>query len=52
MIRTEKKPLQLPIDFEACSVAKQKFIKLGRQPKSAVETDEEITTTFDPLKYV
>merc|ERR1711973_100187 len=37
--------IQLPVKFEECSLEKQKYIRLLRQPKATKETQKEITTT-------
>lgn len=44
--------VKLPVNFEECSLEKQKYIRLMRQPKTNKEKEKEIVTTFDPRKYL
>jgi len=44
--------IKLPVKFEECSVEKQKYIRLLRQPKTAKDDVKEINSTFDPRKYL
>ena len=45
-------PRQLPEDETTCSAETLKRIKLLRTPRGEVEKQEEMTATFDPMKYV
>jgi len=44
--------IKLPVQFEECSLEKQKYIRLMRQPKAAQDNVKEISSTFDPRKYL
>ncbi len=43
---------QLPIDLHNCSKEDLRRIKHLRRPRDKIEAEEEITTTFDPLRYL
>lgn len=44
--------IMLPVKFDDCSLEKQKYIRLMRQPKTNHQSEQEIVTTFDPRKYL
>ncbi len=44
--------VKLPVDVTACSKDDLRRIKRMRRPREKMDTREEITSTFDPLKYV